>query len=366
MKEIACLFLVIAIGYLIGRIRIKNVGLGISAVLLVALVFGHFGFSVTGTIKNFSLACFVCAVGLLSGPTFFENLKSKAHYYILIGICMVLVASIVCVLSLKLFKLPISLALGLLAGALSSTPCLAMALEVSKDTLCSIGYGIAYPFGVVGVVLAVQFISKLSNNNHTNIEQENVVEKRNENLLRIDEKGLSTYALALCLGIALGMIEIVLPLGIHFTLGISGGVLLSGLIVGSVDKISNLSIKMDRRTLTSLREFGLAIFLACAGMEAGSGFIKTINEYGIILFLAGVFMTSCPIATGYLMSRFVFKLDNSTTLGCICGSMTSTSALGSLAELKDHDHISSAYAATYSIGMIGIIVAVQVIYKLFA
>ena len=77
------LFLIIAIGYLIGRIRIKGISLGMSAILIVALFFGHYGFSVPGLIKNLGLACFATAVGYITGPVFLKNFKNKALYSVM-------------------------------------------------------------------------------------------------------------------------------------------------------------------------------------------------------------------------------------------------------------------------------------------
>ena len=367
MNELFYLFLVIAIGYLIGRIRIKGVGLGISAILLVALVFGHFGVTVSSIVKNLGLALFVTAVGHITGPKFIENCKKSAVYYIIIGISMIVVASLLCAIAINLFKLPIPLSLGLLAGALSSTPCLATALEITQDSLASIGYGIAYPFGVVGVVLAVQLISKIEKDDRkkeTSISSNDF--DNNIKLIEIDRNGFFSFALSLALGILIGNIKVPLPGNLSFSLGISGGVLLTGLVFGTIKKVGNISITVNKNMLSAFRELGLAIFLAGAGIEAGSGFIETINQYGIVLFLVGMVLTLVPIVFGFFLAHSLFKLDLFASLGTVCGGMTSTSALGSLSELDGYDEIAAGYAATYSIALISIIIAVQILYIVFA
>ena len=96
------LFLIIAIGYLIGRIRIKGISLGMSAILIVALFFGHYGFSVPGLIKNLGLACFATAVGYITGPVFLKNFKNKALYYVFLG--FIIIFKPVEAFLLKIFK----------------------------------------------------------------------------------------------------------------------------------------------------------------------------------------------------------------------------------------------------------------------
>ena len=78
-------FLVAVIGYLVGSIKIRGVELGTAGVLLVALVFGHFGFEVPDLVRELGLICFVTSVGFIAGPKFFRNFKINAKSYILLG-----------------------------------------------------------------------------------------------------------------------------------------------------------------------------------------------------------------------------------------------------------------------------------------
>ena len=76
-------FMVAFIGYLVGSIKIRGVELGTAGVLLVALVFGHFGFKVPDLVRELGLICFVTSVGFIAGPKFFRNFKINAKSYIL-------------------------------------------------------------------------------------------------------------------------------------------------------------------------------------------------------------------------------------------------------------------------------------------
>lgn len=363
MNEVYYLFLIIGIGYLLGRLRYKGVGLGISAILLVALIFGHFGVDISSTIRNLGLSVFICAVGLITGPTFLDKFKKNGKYYALTGILMIVITSILCGLIIYLFKLPLDLGLGIMAGSLSSTPCLATALEISQSNNVSIGYGIAYPFGVIGVVLAVQLISKLFKQIYDPNDQVETSDNRiDKSLYVIDKNGFFVFSMALAMGILIGRIKIPLGNNISFSLGISGGVLLTSLLFGALKKVGNISLAVDKKVMSNFRELGLAIFLASAGVQAGAGFIDTVRQYGLVLFVMGIVLTIVPILTGFIIAYKVFDLDLYCTLGCICGGMTSTSALGSLAELDGYEEIAAGYAATYSVSLIVIIFMTQILY----
>ena len=155
MNTITALFLIIALGYALGRITVKGVNLGASGIILVALVFGHFGYAIPKEIQNLGLMCFVTAVGYIAGPVFFRNFKQKAFAYIGIGFLVVTSGALLCAAAIALLDIPAALATGLMCGALTSTPGLAAALEASGDAIASVGYGIAYPFGVIGVVRGI-------------------------------------------------------------------------------------------------------------------------------------------------------------------------------------------------------------------
>jgi len=357
------LFLIIAIGYLIGRIRIKGISLGMSAILIVALFFGHYGFSVPGLIKNLGLACFATAVGYITGPVFLKNFKNKALYYVFLGFIIIFISALLCIASVKIFHLPSALGLGLFSGAVTSTPGLAMALELTGDSLVSVGYGIAYPFGVVGLVLTVQILSKFREKPEIKetVSQSTVQQAELNNLISIDKNGMFFYSIALVIGIAIGSQSLKLSDGTTFGLGISGGTLLSGLFFGSLSHIGPLSTKASKGLLDTMREFGLALFLAAAGLEAGSGFVSTIKEYGFVLFFIGLFMTLFPSIFTFLLANKVLHLDVRSSLGAICGGMTSTPALGSLSDIEEYEKVTTGYAATYAVALLSIILMIQMI-----
>lgn len=373
-SPIVIVFAIAALGYLLGSVKIMGLSLGTSGILIVALVFGHFELMAPDVLKNMGLVCFVTAVGFIAGPTFFRNFKKSAIFYVILGIVIILMGSVVCVAAMKLGGVDTDLAVGMMSGALTSTPGLAAAKEATGEgSRAAIGYGIAYPFGVVGVVLFVQLIPKL-----LRIDLDKEREKLNakmqmpektvaaeKNYKPLDEFGLLAFAVAAIIGIVLGKIKIPLPGGAEFSLGTSGGPLLAGLIMGHFAHVGPVSISVPKKTLDVVREVGLALFLMGAGTEAGKGFLAVLAEQGVSLFLWGVVMTTVPMIVGYILAVLVAKLDVFSSLGSICGGMTSTPALGTLMAVTKTEAVASAYAATYPLALIMVVLCCEFIPMLF-
>lgn len=363
------MFLIAVLGYALGSISIKGLSLGTSGVLLVALVFGHFNLEVPSVIRNVGLVAFVTAVGFIAGPKFFRNFKKKAMSFIILGIVIICSGALTCIAVVKLGGISTDLAVGMMSGALTSTPGLAAAIEATGSNMASIGYGIAYPFGVVGVVLFVQLIPKFLK---IDIEAEKerlaavAVQEESASPLKqrkeaksLDEFGILPFAIAVVIGLLVAKINIPLPGGATFSLGTSGGPLLAGLVMGHFGRVGNISISVKKSTLEVMRELGLALFLMGAGTQAGKGFVEVLKENGVALFLWGAVMTIVPMIIGYILARKIFKIDVLNSLGSICGGMTSTPALGTLMTMTKAEAVAISYAATYPVALIFVVLACQ-------
>ncbi|SDO19391.1 aspartate:alanine exchanger family transporter [Alkalicoccus daliensis] len=160
-EPLVLLFIILFIGSLAGEAKIKGISLGMSAVLFTAMIFGHFGYEVSGVVQNLGLSLFIVAVGLQAGPRFFRMMRTSGVIYGIIGLLTILTAAATTLVMARLFDLSPALSIGIMSGALTSTPGLAAALEATGDPLASVGYGIAYPFGVLAVVLFVQLLPKV-------------------------------------------------------------------------------------------------------------------------------------------------------------------------------------------------------------
>lgn len=155
------LFVILFLGSWLGQIKVKGLCLGSAGVLLVAMFFGHFGYEVSPIAQNLGLSLFIVSVGLQAGPRFFRMIRSKGIIFGIISVIVIFSASLTTVIVSKIFNISPALGVGLFTGGLTSTPGLAAALQATKDPLASVGYGIAYPFGVLAVVLFVQIIPRL-------------------------------------------------------------------------------------------------------------------------------------------------------------------------------------------------------------
>ena len=373
MNTLLALFVIAALGYFVGGIKIKGIELGTAGVLLVALVFGHFGVEIPSIIRNFGLACFVGSVGFIAGPKFFRDFKTNAASYVLLGLVIILSGALTSVLTVKLGGISAELSVGLLTGALTSTPGLAAAQEAAGELadLATTGYAIAYPFGVIGVVLFVQLVPRILKVNmaeeraHFEAAHTAKVKKYNGWLFKFDAAGFFAFMLAVALGILLGNVHISLPGGASFSLGTTGGPLIMGLLFGHFAHVGHLDLTVPVEELKTFRELGLMLFLIGAGVSGGAGFVDTLKREGVVLFLYGALMTIVPMFTGFFVAKKVLKLRLLNNLGSITGGMTSTPALGTLISVAETDDVASAYAATYPIALVSVVLCAQFIVILF-
>lgn len=165
------LFLILTVGYLVGKISVKGISLDVSAVIFVALVFGHYGVTLPKIIQDIGLVLFIFTIGIQAGPGFFEALKNHGIKLASLSAILVFTAGIIGIGAHYIWDLDMGVVAGLLAGALTSTPGLASATDQFGD-IPSIGYGIAYPFGVIGVILFLRILPKLMRTNIPEAEAE--------------------------------------------------------------------------------------------------------------------------------------------------------------------------------------------------
>ncbi len=155
-SPIGMLFVVIALGCFAGQVPILGFRLGGSAVLFVALIFGHFGITLPKDIQTLGVVLFVYSVGLQAGPQIVSSFRKSKGQYLAICLIVISCAGGVGVLFNRVFGLSKEMIVGLYSGALTSTPALAAAMDALGNSHPSVGYGLAYPFGIFGVILLVQ------------------------------------------------------------------------------------------------------------------------------------------------------------------------------------------------------------------
>lgn len=516
-------FLIVAAGIVLGNLRVRGFSLDVSAVIFAALVFGHFGFTVPADFQKLGLILFIYTVGLQAGPGFFESFRRYGRQLIVLTVAMVATAAVLTVVLARVLGIDSTLAVGLFAGALTSTPGLAAAIESTRSPLASIGYGVAYPFGVVGVILFVRLLPRfcrvdlrqseadylretradfpeLTNRNFV-VENANIVGKtigelelgsmtgatisrvmhggvaitptkdtalqhgdvikavgttaalekvrllvgpptereiplaqghevrwvlvtnkevvgrslgelnlwarydttvtrirrsgiditptatsvlrfgdklmvagRQENMAQVtrilgnDTKRLSeTDFLPIALGIVIGVVlgKLVLPVGgLKLSLGMTGGVLVAGLLLSRLGKTGPVIWSLSGYANTLLRELGLLFFLASVGTEAGAHLAATLAESGVKLFAVGAVLTLAPMIVGALIGQYLLRLNFLTLLGVTTGAMTSTPGLVAITPLTESNAPAVGYATVYPAALVCMIVFSQIIARL--
>ena len=330
-------FAIIAVGYLLGRIKVKGISLGDAGVFIIALLYGCFFYgnleqslTITTTVndaavtssfvkealkmvENLGLILFVTSVGFIAGPNFFGNFKKNFKSYVILALVVIVMGGLSCAgcilvgqnfSDLSIDELTAML-VGLLSGSLTSTPAFSAAKATvvpELEDLVSVGHGIAYLFGVIGVVLFVQIVPKIMKADMAKEREKLVVAENAEakkafagKLLALDHLGFAPFALAAVLGTIVGKIKIPLSAagldGTCFSLTTTGGTLVSALVLGHFSRIGRISIMPPKNVLKTLREVGLMLFLMGAGIAGGASFVEYFKP---IYFLYGALITIMP------------------------------------------------------------------------
>ncbi|MGL6179657.1 MAG: aspartate:alanine exchanger family transporter [Tannerellaceae bacterium] len=522
-SPIAALFVIIALGFMLGRISIKGISLDVSAVIFSALFLGHFGVIVPKSLGELGMTLFIFTIGIQAGPGFFESFRSKGKTLMIITVILILSAAATAVASKYLFDLTTADVVGLLTGALTSTPGLAAAKELAGEG-SAISYGIAYPFGVIGVILFVKLLPKVFRINLREMERKMMSDRLQQypevntavfkidnanvfnkslidlrlrtatgavisrvmhgnlaempmaktvlhegdyikavgteealnavemlcgervnmelplsedyevidglvtskrlvgktlqelNLLRnfrctvtrVRRSGIDliptpdltikwgdklvmvchtdnasellTYigneakklsdtdflpiALGIVLGVLVGKINLTIAPGVVFSPGLTGGILITALILSAIGKTGPIMWTMSSSSNSLLRQLGLILFLAEVGTSAGSKLIATIETSGVTLLFVGAAITLIPMVIATILGHYVFKVNMLDLLGVITGGMTSTPGLAAADSMSETGAPSIAYATVYPVAMVFLILAVQLICSL--
>ncbi len=172
------LFVVLAFGLLLGKVRFGNFQIGNTiGVLFTALLFGQMGFEFTATTENVGFMLFIFCVGIEAGPHFFSVFLRDGIHYITLTLVILLTALFLTVGLAKFFNLGPGMAAGILAGSLTSTPALVGAQDALRSGLLNlphqtdmqsvldnmgIGYALTYLVGLMGLMLVVRYLPSLA------------------------------------------------------------------------------------------------------------------------------------------------------------------------------------------------------------
>jgi putative transport protein len=517
-QPILATFLAIGVGYLVGQIKIGGFSLGVGAVLFVGLAIGAFApkAQIVGPIGLTGLIMFLYGIGILYGRQFFEgmvgSLGIKSNLIALIAV----IAGLLVAIGLgHAFGIKIGHTLGIFAGSMTSTATLQAALDVMQNKDPSIGYSIAYPFGVIGPILCIYFMTRhvqpkfppkgqqfhmgeitlgaasagrtlddLSKDLPEGV-QVTMVRKGDQNVVPSgdmvlasgdgllvvtdDKDAVATAAtklgrlepgrivrdrsaldyirvfvgkanvvgiplaqlpmpagfpshllhvrrydmdlvptpdlrlefgdrvgvlmppdrrqeirqyfgdtvkataefsyvslgLGMVMGVLLGLIPIPVPGVGVVTLGIGGGPLIVALILGKLRRTGSMLWTMPLPANIVLRNFGLAVFLASVGVNAGQPFVKTVSETGFTMLFIGGAVLLTTVLIVLLAGYYLLKIPFDDLVGVASGATGNPAILVYSTRMAPTERPDIGYAMIFPSMTIVKVIAVQIVGLLY-
>ena len=331
-------YLAVAIfaGMLLGKIKIKGVSLGITWVLFVGILVSALGVSLNHdmlhVVKELGLILFVTAVGLQVGPGFFGSFKKGGLAMNIMALVNVALGVVITFVISRLSGESLTDMAGVYTGAITNTPGLSAAqqavsdlnLEGAADRLAA-GYAVAYPLAVVGMITTCILLRPICRidikNEPTTLDLAGDAVANIQTSKKVNP--LIPIFVIIALGILLGMVPIPVGMKAPVKLGLAGGPLVVAIIGGwlGVRKGWFDTRFTDGEGIHTLREVGIALFLAGVGLGAGNGFVDTVKVH-YMWVVYGVIITMVPPLIVASFGRLVLKLNYYTIMGYIGGSHT--------------------------------------------
>jgi putative transport protein len=513
-QPILAVFLAIGVGYLVGQINFWGFSLGVGAVLFVGLAIGAFApkANITGPIGLTGLIMFLYGIGILYGRQFFEGMTGAAGIKSNALAFVAVIAGLLVALGLgQVFGIKIGHTLGIFAGSMTSTATLQAALDVMGNKDPSIGYSIAYPFGVIGPILCIYFMTRqvkpkfppkaqrfhmgevTLGDSHTGRTLEDIIKdlpagvqvtmvrKGQQNvvpsgeivlgagdgvlIVADDEAALAeassklgrlepgrivkdrsaldyirvfvgkasvvgvplaqlpmpagfpvhllhvrrydmdlvptpdltlefgdrigvlmppdrrqeirqhfgdtvkataefsyvSLGLGMVLGVLVGLIPIPVPgVGI-VTLGIGGGPLIVALILGRLRRTGPMLWTMPLPANIVLRNYGLAMFLATVGINAGQPFVRTVAESGLTMLFIGAAVLLTTVVIVLLVGYYLMKIPYDDLVGIASGATGNPAILVYSTRMAPTERPDIGYAMIFPSATIVKVIAVQIV-----
>ncbi|QXM06833.1 hypothetical protein [Crassaminicella indica] len=392
------IFFSVVTGLFIGRIEFGKIKLGTSGGLFTGLVIGWYIYGkyalpykntenlpsyaerilTEGIIPNelflFSLILFVAAVGLLASKDLGKVLKKYGLKFVLLGFVITFTGAAICYIMTMLSKGQNPYAVsGVYTGALTSSPGLAAALEAvtsygnEAESMVGFGYAVAYVPGVLIVIVLMQFLPLIFK---IDLEAEKELFKQEmsspeDPVMNFEVKfDLIAFVFACLIGLLLGKMKIYLGSIIgYFSLGSTGGILIASLILGYIGKLGPMHFRMSPKILGTIQELALAFFLSMVGLKYGYTTIHSITHSGAYLVCISFLCGFSALLAGFIIGRYVFKINWIMLSGALCGGMTSTPGLGAAIEATKSDGVAAGYGATYPFALLGMILFTILLYR---
>jgi len=361
LSPLNLLFFIIVVGLTIGRIRIKGISVGVAGILFSAIFIGFLmnkllpnGSSeiianVQNTLKTFSklgTSLFVSVIGLQTGFSVKTHSKNSILSFTIGSLMSLSGAAAMLLLSLLDKSIGYSSLLGILCGALTSTPGLSSVCELigNNGESAVLGYGCSYLLGVILVVFFSQlFAEKHTDDKIQNSPQQDIKSKIYPELILI--------CLTALFGNILGNIKI------HFlSFGTTACTLIVGVLVGYIFRKASKKSIISIQCLDAFRNLGLALFFV------GTGFSTGLQDmaFDIRSILYGILITLTVIICGRVLCKLMGRKHPLHQGFIIAGGMTSSPAYGALSDTTSKTSV-NCFSFSYFGALIALIVAIQII-----
>lgn len=391
------LFFVAFTGILFGKIKFGKFNFGISGTLFTGIFAGWFLYSkyavpfigpdkkpianapkyainyiTNGVISEqfftLTLILFIAAVGLLAAKDLKMVLQKYGVKFLGLGAIITGTCAFIIYLSTLIFKGQNPFAVsGVYTGALTSSPGLAAALEATAkygkeaQALVGMGHTIGYPVGVLMCILVMNFFPVIFKMDVQKEKEKYMSDMGKTSEIKVEDKpmtakevsiDLAAFGFVCFVGYFIGSVNIYLPFVKWISLASTGGVLVAALVLGYIGKISILNFRMNAKILSAIRDVSLMLFLSIVGLEYGYASINALSGSGAVL--AGIAFVSGLIAmlVGFLVGRYVLKLNWIILAGALCGGATSTPGLGAAIDATKTDEVAAGYGAVYPFALI--------------
>lgn len=189
-QSVIILAAVISLGLLLSKIKIANISFGITWILFAGIAFSHFGLRINSDIlhfiKEFGLILFVYSIGLQVGPGFFSSFKKGGVKLNMLAMSVVVLGVLTTIALHFITSIPMPSMVGIMSGAITNTPGLGAAqqtyLDINgfADPSISLGYAVAYPLGVLGIIFSIIIIKTVFKVNPS-VELEQAEQEREDN-----------------------------------------------------------------------------------------------------------------------------------------------------------------------------------------
>jgi AspT/YidE/YbjL antiporter-like protein len=380
-----------SLGLALGSLRVRGLGLGIAGVLFSGLLLGHLRVPVSSEViefaRDFGLILFVYCVGVQVGPGFLASLRRAGLFMNGLAAAVVLSGAALAVMIGRHAQVAMPVAVGLFSGATTNTPSLGAAQAALRQlpgytsevgALPGLGYAVAYPFGVLGLILAMMLTRRLFAEPalaHAVVRSSPATvddpERGIESAVPAGEATGPVQALPLFIGVSLGIVLGSVPIHVRglpapLRLGLAAGPMIVAMTLSSFPRLGPLTWRLPERANLLLREVGIVMFLACVGIRAGGRFVETLLRGDGFLWMGyGALITFLPVMVVAIAARLLLRLRHPTICGLLAGSMTDPPALAFACSLTPTRAPMEAYATVYPLTQLLRALSAQLIVLLF-